>query len=234
MDTLEAVKHRLSMPNPIVIGLSPHRENIFYSVQPYLDVFQLRDCLLEHITQHYPDVPKVVIFCQLDDGSKLNKILNVKLRQHYKNDPIGYLLVDMFNKACSIKKRTEIIESFCKQDSALRIVIASTSFGLGVDCPDIRKIIHWGPPESLDIYMQETGRAGRDGMRSDATLLYGHARQYVSDAMKKYGQNTSVCRRELLYKSFLFSDTYNRDGARRCLCCDICFSICECELCTKA
>lgn len=68
-------------------------------------------------------------------------------------------------------------------------------------------------------------------MHSDAILLYGHARQYVTDAMKNYGQNMSVCRRELLYKSFLFFDTYIK--TKGCSCCDNCFSICECEDCLK-
>lgn len=109
------------MPNPVVIGLPPHRENIFYSVQPYLNVFTLSDCLMEHVTKHYPDIPKMVVFCQtLDEGSQLNKILKLKLKKHYKNDAI---VVDMFNKACSIKKQTEIIESFCKPNNALCIVI---------------------------------------------------------------------------------------------------------------
>lgn len=64
----------------------------------------------------------------------------------------GRNIVDMFNKACSVRKRQEVLESFCAKDSTLRVVVASTSFGMGVDCADIRKVIHWGPPEDLDTY----------------------------------------------------------------------------------
>ena len=99
-DTLKVVQSRLSMPNPVVIGLPPHRGNIFYSVQPYVEIFELGAYLMNHIIQHYPNVPKIVVFCPtLNSGSQLNKLLHSKLRQHYG----GNLdLVDMFNKACSI------------------------------------------------------------------------------------------------------------------------------------
>ena len=185
---------------------------------------------MEHIRSNYPDVPKIVIFCPtLNASSQLNKLLHFKLRKNQ----IGPHIVDMFNRACSIAKRTEIVKSFCERDGAVRIVIASTSFGMGVDCPNIRKIIHWGPPENLDTYMQETGRAGRDGLQAHACLLYGHARGFVSQAMKDYGQNSSICRRTLLCESFLFSDVSSYVKPKKCECCDLCFSICQCDQCIK-
>ena len=152
------------MPHPLVIGLPPHRDNIFYSVQPYMNIFQLSDTLMEHIRSNCPDVPKIVIFCPtLDASSQLNKLLHFKLRKNQ----IGPHIVDMFNRACSITKRTVIVKSFCERDGAVCIVIASTSFGMGVDCPNIRIIIHWGPPENLDTYMQET--TGKLAMKNGAS-----------------------------------------------------------------
>ena len=87
-------------------------------------------------------------------------------------------------------------------------MIASTSFGMGVDCSDIRQVIHWGPPEDLDSYLQESGRAGRDGLGATACLLYGYAGKYVTEGMRNYGLNTSVCRRQVLYDKFLFCDAF--------------------------
>ena len=94
------------------------------------------------------DVPKAVIFCPiLDGGSQLNKLLNVRLRKKYGETQLG--LVDMYNKACSIRKKEA--EYFCKElEGKLRIIIASTSFSMGVDCPNIRTVIHWGPPTDID------------------------------------------------------------------------------------
>ena len=83
-DTLDVVAKRLSMPHPVVIGLPPHRSNIFYSVQPYIDIFKLSNYIIEYIESHSSPIPKVVVFCpMLDLGSKLNKLLRCRLRGKY-------------------------------------------------------------------------------------------------------------------------------------------------------
>ena len=78
--------------------------------------------------------------------------------------------------------------SFSKVDSTLRVLIATTAFGMGVDIPNISWIVHWSPPRLIEDYVQETGRAGRDGSTATALLVYGHLHRTVSSSMKKYGQ----------------------------------------------
>lgn len=54
----------------------------------------------------------------------------------------------------------------------VRVMVATNAFGLGIDKPDIRRIVHYQLPAGLDVYYQESGRAGRDGERADCTLLF--------------------------------------------------------------
>jgi superfamily II DNA helicase RecQ len=75
---------------------------------------------------------------------------------------------------------------------------------MGIDCSDIRVVLHWEPPSTLEQYAQETGRAGRDGLPSEAVLYCKTARKHLSNEMKSYCENKEQCRRKLLYSNFFF------------------------------
>ena len=90
--------------------------------------------------------------------------------------------------------------------------------------------MHFGPPDDLESYVQETSRAGRDGLPSLALpLTKKRSSKYVSKSMIKYYTCTSECRRDLL---FSFMKGYTKPSfQKKCLCCDSCFSKCECNTC---
>ncbi|XP_065901618.1 ATP-dependent DNA helicase Q1-like [Dysidea avara] len=236
LDTLKVVKERLSLHDPAVIGLSPNVPNILYSTAklPKLEDFCRR--LSTVLMRHRVSYPKTIIFCRsYSDCGDIYRTLEIMMGSSF-TEPIGYpkglhrfRLVDMFTRASKRKMKQKVLESFVSMTSRLRVVIATTAFSLGIDCPNIRKVIHYGTPGTIEEYVQETGRAGRDGEPAKACLFYGNPPKDVTPEMRSYGTNASQCRRNLLFKRFLF---YNVDTvgeiSPKCQCCDNCAKNCDC------
>ena len=89
----------------------------------------------------------------------------------------------MFTRSTHSSAKKKIIEHFTIP-STLRIVIATIAFGMSINCPDIRQVIHWGVPEDPEAYLLESGHAGRDAKHSLAIIMRKKGdldRRYTAD-----------------------------------------------------
>ena len=103
------------------------------------------------------------------------------------------------------------------------MVIATVAFGMGVDCSNIRQVVHIGMPDGICSYIQETGRVRRDSKPSMATLLKTKMDHQVDDDIKEYVANSSICRRDALFGNMDNHTPLTFDV--KCLCCDVCHVI---------
>ena len=136
--------------------------------------------------------------------------------------------------------RADVHARFVRDD--VHVVVATLAFGMGVDKPDVRLVVHWGPPKSVEAYYQQAGRAGRDGDAARCVLCVASPGDWVQaervvtmdadadaarrslaslHAMRALAVRTDVCRRAALVAHF--EDKKKEDSRDiRCGQCDAC------------
>lgn len=145
-------KLRFSQPN--VFRQSFFRNNLAYIVRPTED----KPGTLLHILQKVPGT--AIVYAR---NRKRTKEVAVALQQEG-------IAADYFHAGLT-RQEKELRQNRWK-NNACRVIVATNAFGMGIDKPDVRLVIHLDLPESLEEYFQEAGRAGRDGEKAYAVVLY--------------------------------------------------------------
>ncbi len=122
------------------------------------------------------------------------------------------------------------IHNICKA----QVLFVTVAFGIGVDVPSIRRVIHIGVPQMMEEYFQEVGRAGRDGLPAVATIYYNRydlrtGKNTVEPVMKDLVLSTG-CKRKLILNYF-GHDLIQENSMPIHSCCDSDAAVCDCDEC---
>lgn len=235
-ETFHVVTQRLSMKSPILIASPPSRDNIMYRVKPSITKEALASLLSDEMKETRASFAKTILYVRaLSDCSDLYKLIKFRMGKSF-TEPPGYpdhhkfRMVEMYSAVATTDKKEQIFTSFKDLNSNIRLIIATTAFGMGIDISDIGSIVHWGIPSSLEEYVQETGRAGRDGSQAVATLYAGKSGKNTAKKMLEYTTNISCCRRKYIFENFI---KYHEKDTKvtGCRCCDVCSQKCDCCVC---
>lgn len=147
---------QLKSPDKHVHGF--YRPNLYYQVEICTDEESKLDMLLQSL-KNFP-TGRVIVYCGTRNKSEE---VAATLSKYFKG--VGFYHAGLENE-----NRHNIQDAYARGD--LRILVATNAFGMGIDHPDVRLVVHFQMPGNIDSLYQEMGRAGRDGNASTCLMLY--------------------------------------------------------------
>ncbi|MEI8073351.1 MAG: DNA helicase RecQ [Bacteroidota bacterium] len=211
---------QLHLKDPGVFENSFNRPNIFYTVKPKRGYYEE---LTEYLEAHKND--SGIIYC-------LSRAATEKLAEDLVED--GFQAA-AYHAGLEKNIRDERQDLFLKDD--IKIMVATIAFGMGINKSNVRFVVHADLPKNIEGYYQETGRAGRDGLNSDALLFFGAGdviklknfaqiegnEEQTKILLKKLDQMVQFCETKRCRRKYLLN-YFGEQASDNCGSCDVCLS----------